>query len=228
MLYKKLKRILNGKAYGWKAIGNSDPMLPLSFDGKEVDGKGASNLFIGSKPIKEQHALWANKKGVKAVLSGLEPEPKQDYKKDIHESFKYINKWVLNECKDALEYSLYETVISNETERNKDILCIMGAEYIVSEKVINILTKLCPNDFEKYEAKIVNAYTNKQYFRINLLKSIYDEDLHKNGLPDDFFIGHLRIKPKSKLLKDTVETIFSEKLSQELIKNNITGLENWK
>ena len=228
MLYKKLKRILNGKAYGWKADGDANPMLPLGFNGYEPRGKGSVDLFKGSKPIKEEYEVWANKKGVSAVLSGLEPEPKQDYKKDIHESFKYMNNWVLNDCKDALEIKLDESTLLNEVEKGKDVFLILGAEYIISDRVIEILNKLCPNDFETYGVKIVNTYTNKKYYRINLLRSIYEEDLNENGLPDDFIIGHIRIKPTHKLLEDKVETIFSERLSQELIKNNITGLENWK
>jgi len=227
MLHKKLKRILNGKAYGWKADGDLNPMLPLTFNGYEPRGKGSSNLFNGSKPIKKEYEVWVKKKGVQAVLSGTAPTPKKDYEINSDESIKYINQWVKNDCKEALEIQLDESTLLNEVEKNKDVLLILGADYIVSERVIEILNKLCPNDFETYDVKIVNAYTNKKYYRINLLKSIYQENLNENGLPDDFIIGHLRIKPKSKLLKDTVETIFSEKLSQELIKNNISGLENW-
>tara|TARA_R100000329_G_scaffold13322_1_gene14220 strand:- start:238 stop:924 length:687 start_codon:yes stop_codon:yes gene_type:complete len=228
MLYKKLKRILNGKAYGWKADGDANPMLPLGFNGYEPRGKGTSRLFKGSKPIKEEYEIWVKKKGVQAVLSGTAPKPKKDYEINSDESIKYIDQWVKNDCKEPLEIKLDESTLLNEVEKDKDVFLILGAKYIVSERVIEILNKLCPNDFETYDVKIVNAYTNKKYYRINLLRSIYEEDLNENGLPDDFIIGHLRIKPTHKLLEDKVETIFSERLSQEFIQNNITGLQNWK
>lgn len=228
MLYKKLKRILNGKAYGWKADGDSNPMLPLGVNGFEPRGKETNRLFKGSKPIKEEYEIWVKKKGVQAVLSGTAPKPKKDYEINSDESIKYIDQWVKNDCKEPLEIKLDESTLLNEVEKNKDVFLILGAKYIVSERVIEILNKLCPNDFETFDVKIVNAYTNKKYYRINLLRSIYENDLNENGLPDDFIIGHIRIKPKGKIPFDYVETIFSERLSQKLIENKITGLENWK
>ena len=111
MLYKKLKRILNGKAYGWKADGDANPMLPLGVNGYEARGKETSRLFKGSKPIKEEYEIWVKKKGVQAVLSGTASKPKKDYEINSDESVKYIDQWVKNDCKEPLEitvsYKLY-------------------------------------------------------------------------------------------------------------------------
>ena len=55
-------------------------------------------------------------------------------------------------------FSITSRTILNEIERDNDVFSILGAKYIISERVIEILNKLCPNNFETFEVKIVNAY----------------------------------------------------------------------
>ena len=57
-----------------------------------------------------------------------------------------------------MEIEIYQSTILNEIARDNDVFSILGAKYIISERVIEILNKLCPNDFEIFEFKIINAY----------------------------------------------------------------------
>lgn len=147
--------------FKWDPFGDNEG-LPL---GHIADKKGhVEVIFELGLPIKEAYEYWINFKGVKSVLEGLENNLCENSKSSIF----FVKKWM--EKPFPIKY------VSSFTKEELEELDTFDLSLTLpfgNQKVIDILTDICPNDFEVFpiELETKTGISNK-YFLINITNQI--------------------------------------------------------
>lgn len=105
-----------------------------------------------------------------------------DWQKNITDNFIFMDGSNLP-SKDY-QLILYSNVIEMQLIKN-DVLPNISGSPIVNLKVIELLTKLCPDDFQYFPVTIINddkleKFENKDYYIVNILRSIDSVDRNKS------------------------------------------------
>ena len=151
--------------YVWRTLGTDQGLL----DGRLDKNKVGSGLFESSKNLQDAYFEWRNFKGVRRALEG-----NHDDKEFSNQVLSTVN-WVESGCEEPIKAENY-----SEECLNSDVLMIVAFASVVSQRVVNILDQEQVN-YEKYSMKF-DQNTANQFYAINILDSVTEEDFFKTGL----------------------------------------------
>jgi hypothetical protein len=145
------------EVYAWAPVLSKDGM-PIG--GQDPETYVENSIFSFGQPIEKAFATWAEYPGNKKALLGIK---NPDYPKFVEEAAR-TSHWIANKAK-----LKYRTPIPKTVIEKKDVLYLDSTIPFVSEKVVAIFRRLCPNDFESFPIELMTStgFSNK-FFLINV------------------------------------------------------------
>ena len=162
--------------YIWNAFRDKKG-LPL---GGPEDGKHISlSPFIKGMPLKQAYEKWCTFKGPHAALTNQHEN--QDYVKEVNRTVEWFEK----------PYPLpFVSTFKKEALEKMDVLSLDSFIPFVNEKVLSILSRLCPNEYEAFPIELYTPTgTSYLYFILNITHKIEDA-LDKPNC--DYSIGYMQ------------------------------------
>jgi len=195
----------NSNVYVWRPEATD----PENFDGS-LDVPFQILVFQGCKLLKEAYLEWREKKGVKSAIAG------RNKNKEFTDRCKTTVKWVERGCLDPIKFHIY---LKESLE--KDVFETTGYVPYVSQKVVDILKKTCPDEFEAFPLSITNFDTDKKFYILNLTEGIYGDEFLKNGMGK---LSICRLIKKEEYRNDPSKILISEDLLNTFKAENVRTL----
>ena len=207
---KEEAKMDNSNVYVWRSKGVKDDV----FDG-DLDKPHSISLSIFNryKSVQKAYLEWREEKGVKTALLGSNDD------KEFVDECKRTVRWVEKGCFDPIGYHLYYREYLSQ-----DVLCVSNFVPCVSQKVVDILQEVCPEEIEIFRVSL-NYETDKKYYVINLTRGIRKDVFMKNGLGVIHFSRLIKGEQDD---ENTSKILVSEKLIKKFKEANIQGLEYLK
>ena len=151
------------EVFSWNPSESSEG-LPL---GSQVSGEHIrENLFEIGMPIEKAYEKWLGFKGVQAALKGTHRSEGQDYTDEVKRTIDWMKH------KPPLQYI---SSWSKEKREKNDVMNLSLSVPFGSQKVIQILEEICPNDFEAFPVKLhTSTGVSDKYYLINITHVIHD------------------------------------------------------
>ncbi|NQY74857.1 MAG: hypothetical protein HRT90_08865 [Candidatus Margulisbacteria bacterium] len=159
------------EVFAWQPSESSEG-LPL---GIQVVGNHLSeSVFAKGLPIDEAYEKWLGFKGVQAALKGAHRSEGQDYTDEVKRTIEWMKH------KPPLQYI---SSWSKEKLEKNDVLNLSLSVPFGSQKMIQILEEICPNDFEAFPVKLhTSTGVSDKYYLINITHVIHDAIDKKNSV----------------------------------------------
>jgi len=145
------------EVYAWAPVLSKDGM-PIG--GQDPETYIENSIFSFGRPIDKAFVTWAEYPGPKESLAGIK---NPDYPNSVDKALR-TKSWITS--KSRLKY---RAPIPKTALEKKDILYLDSTVPFVSEKVVSIFRRLCPNDFEAFPIELMTStgFSNK-FFLINV------------------------------------------------------------
>ena len=148
--------------YDWNPYGTNEG-LPL---GSQVAGKDIrEDIFRLGLPIDKAYDRWLQHKGVQSALKGTHNSARKEFTDEIKRTIEWMKH------KPPLQY---ESSNSREDLEKFDVMNLSLSVPFGNEKVIQILEKICPNDYEAFPIKLhTSTGVSDKYYLINIAHEIH-------------------------------------------------------
>ena len=204
--------------YLWKELGGKEGESTHAMTAATAI---STQLLKKSQSIFQAYSNWREAPGVAKALAVFDPGCKS-----LSEYENTVNWAKKNFSADTIKIKIISG-IDLEYE-DLDVLCMSNGGYVpfVSEKVVSVLDKLCPSDFEKFPVSLETPFSEKQYYVVNITRLVDQDSLLVQGL-GEAEIARLSHKSKSGFIS-TNRILYSGTIAETFKKEGITGLQSLK
>jgi len=194
--------------YGWNAKYSAKGLqLVAMVDGEHVHD---SPLRIG-KPIEVATKEWSNLKSIKEIENGT-----HWLYNDDPEIIQRTKKWIETRHPLAIITSL-----SKEKLEKYDTLLFESGVPFVSQKILDIMSDICPDEFEAFPTIVETVTGNStQYYILNLTSVLQNTIDFDNSLIEYQTYEHMKIEERS---EDSIMSFRRLILNENCMKTNYIG-----